>query len=179
MLNRVQLFATPWTVARKSPLSMGFFRQNYRCGLPFPPPGNLPDPGIVPKSLVSPALAGGFFSTSTIWRCTNPTATIYTGFPGGASGKETACQCRRCGFEKGMPTHSSILAWRIPWAEEPGRLSSIGLQLCDCKAAWHACTVYTKCCYFLEEMLFFSSLLMNMHMILFRLERISMKGSLN
>ena len=71
-------------------LSMGFFRQGYRSGLPFPPPGNLPDPGIIPKSLVSPARAGGFFTTSTIWGGTNSTATIYTGFPGGARGKETA-----------------------------------------------------------------------------------------
>ena len=40
--------ATPWTVARQAPLSMGFFRQEYWCGLPCPPPGDLPDPGIEP-----------------------------------------------------------------------------------------------------------------------------------
>ena len=53
-------FATPWTVARQAPLSMGFSRQEYWSGLPFPSPGDLPDPGI--KSL-SPVLAGGFFTT--------------------------------------------------------------------------------------------------------------------
>ena len=42
-------FATPWTVASQAPLSMGFFRQEYWSGLPFPPPGDLPDPGIEPS----------------------------------------------------------------------------------------------------------------------------------
>ena len=50
--------ATPWAVACQSPLCMEFSGQEYWSGLPFPPPGNLPDPGIKPKSLVSPALVG-------------------------------------------------------------------------------------------------------------------------
>ena len=49
-LSRVQLFATPWTVARQAPLSMGFSRQEYWSGLLCPPPGDLPDPGIKPRS---------------------------------------------------------------------------------------------------------------------------------
>ena len=49
-LSRVRLFATPWTVAYQDPLSMGFSRQEYWSGLPFPPPGDLPDPGIEPRS---------------------------------------------------------------------------------------------------------------------------------
>ena len=53
--------ATPWTGA---PLSMGFSRQEYWNGLPCLPPGNLPDPGIEPTSLMSPALANGFFTTN-------------------------------------------------------------------------------------------------------------------
>ena len=65
--NRVQLFVTPWTVASQDPLSMGFPRQEYWRGLPFPPPGDLPDPGIESASLVSPALAGRFFTTSATW----------------------------------------------------------------------------------------------------------------
>ena len=60
---RVQLFATLWTVARQAPLSMGFSRQVYWRGLPFPSPGDLPHPGIEPMSLVSLSLAGGFFTT--------------------------------------------------------------------------------------------------------------------
>ena len=60
-------FATPLTVACWAPLSTGFFRQEYWSGLPCPPPGDLPDPGIEPLSLASPALAGGFFATSATW----------------------------------------------------------------------------------------------------------------
>ena len=59
----VQPFVTLWTVARQTPLSMGFSRQEYWSGLPCPPPGDLPDPGIKPAPLASPALAGGFFTT--------------------------------------------------------------------------------------------------------------------
>ena len=46
---------------------MGFSRQGHWSGLPAPPPGDLPDPGIEPVSLMSPALAGGFFTTSATW----------------------------------------------------------------------------------------------------------------
>ena len=62
----------------------------------------------------------------------------WLGFPEGTSGKEPACQCRRHRrhsvpgledlLEQGMATHSSVLAWRTPWTEEPGELQSIGLQ---------------------------------------------------
>ena len=50
LLSRVQLFATPWTVAYRVPPSMGFSRQEYWSGLPFPSPGDLPDPRIEPGS---------------------------------------------------------------------------------------------------------------------------------
>ena len=59
-------FATPWTVALPAPLSLEFPRQKYWNGLPFPPPGDLPDPGIKPKSL---ALTGGFFTTEPPGKC--------------------------------------------------------------------------------------------------------------
>ena len=66
--NHAQLFATLWTVACQAPLSMGFPRQEYWSGLPFPSPGDLPDPGIKPTSLMSPALADRFFfTTSANW----------------------------------------------------------------------------------------------------------------
>ena len=54
---------TPWTVACQAPLSMGFSRQEYWSGLPCPPPGDLSDPGTEPTSLMSPSLAGRFFTT--------------------------------------------------------------------------------------------------------------------
>ena len=63
-VSRVQLFAILCTVALLSPLSMGFPRHEYWSGQPFPSPGDLPDSGIEPMSLMSPALAGGFFTTS-------------------------------------------------------------------------------------------------------------------
>ena len=59
-LSPVRLFATPWTVGHQTPASMGFPRQQYWSGLPFPSPGDLPDPGIEPRSpaLQADALVG-------------------------------------------------------------------------------------------------------------------------
>ena len=65
--SRVRLCATLWTIALQAPLSMVFSRQEYWSGLLCPPPRDLPNPGIEPRSLTSPVLAGGFFTTSTIW----------------------------------------------------------------------------------------------------------------
>ena len=80
--------ATPWTVTHQAPLSMGFPRQEYWSGLPFPSPGNLPanaeDAGSIP-GLEDP-------------------------------------------LEKEMATHSNILAWEIPWTEEPDGLQFLGSQ---------------------------------------------------
>ena len=50
VLNHVQLFATPWTVAHQAPVSMGFSREEYWKGVPFTPPGDLPNPGIEPRA---------------------------------------------------------------------------------------------------------------------------------
>ena len=62
-LSHVQLFATPWTVVYQAPLSMGFYKQEYWSELPFCPPEDLLDPEIEPMSLLSPELAGRFFTT--------------------------------------------------------------------------------------------------------------------
>ena len=67
LFSRVQFFATLWTVVCQAPLPMQFSRQEYWSGLPFPLPGDLPDPGIEPTSLMSPGLAGRFFTISTTW----------------------------------------------------------------------------------------------------------------
>ena len=72
----VQFFATPWTVALQVPLSMGLSLQEYWNGLPFPPPGDLPNPGIELLSLMSPALPGEFFTTSTSWEAVNSYTTF-------------------------------------------------------------------------------------------------------
>ena len=64
LLQACLIFVTPWTVAHQAPLSVGFSRQGFWSGLPFPSPGDLPHPGIKPASLTSPALADGFFTSS-------------------------------------------------------------------------------------------------------------------
>ena len=63
----VRLFAALWTVTHQALLSIGFFRQECSSGLPCPPPGNLPDPGIKSKSLKSPGLAGRLLTTGATW----------------------------------------------------------------------------------------------------------------
>ena len=65
--SHVRLLVTLWTVARQAPLSLGFSGQEYWSGSPSPPPGDLPDPGIEPMPLMSPALAGRFFTISATW----------------------------------------------------------------------------------------------------------------
>ena len=81
MLSHVGLFATLWILTHQAPLSLGFFRQEYWSGLPYPLPRDLTDPAI---KCVSPLLR-----------------------------------------EKAMALHSSTLAWKIPWTEEPGGLQSM------------------------------------------------------
>ena len=65
--HRVRLFVTQWTVGCQALLSMGFSRQEYWSGFPCLPPGDLLNPGVEHLVLVSPALAGEFFTTSTTW----------------------------------------------------------------------------------------------------------------
>ena len=62
-LSHVQLLVALWTVARQAPRPVGFSKQEYWSGLPFPPPGDLPHPGTKPTSPTSPVLTGMFFNT--------------------------------------------------------------------------------------------------------------------
>ena len=64
VLSQVRLFGTSWIIARQACLFMGFSRKEYWSGLPCPPPGDLPNPGIKSLSL---ALGGKFFTTSATW----------------------------------------------------------------------------------------------------------------
>ena len=75
--SRVRLYVNPGTVALQAPLSLRFSRQEYWSRLPCPPPGALPNPGIKPTSLMSPALAGGFFTTSATWEAQNPLLSLF------------------------------------------------------------------------------------------------------
>ena len=92
---------TPWTVAHQVPLSMEFSRQEDGSGLPCPPPGDLPNPGIKPASLVSPALAGRFFTTEPSGKPqfdTKPEIKRNIKFSGASDGKESACNAGDLGF---------------------------------------------------------------------------------
>ena len=98
VLSQVRLFATPWTVAHQAPLSMGFSRQEYWNGLPFPTPGDFPDPGIKPAVLVFPALVLG--SSLPLSHLGSPLD--YNILPGGPVVKTLHfhCRgCRGCGFD--------------------------------------------------------------------------------
>ena len=75
--SHVWLFATLWTTAHQVPLSVGLFRQEHWSGLPCPPPGDLPNPGVKPTSLLSPALAGGFFTTGATWEAPSSWSLFY------------------------------------------------------------------------------------------------------
>ena len=77
-LGHVQLFATPWTIAYQASLSMGFSRQEYWSGFPFPSPGDLPDPGIKPGS---PTLQADALSSELHAFCSG-SAVLTTGPPG-------------------------------------------------------------------------------------------------
>ena len=68
LLSRVQLFEAPRTLTCQTPLSMEFCKQEYWSGLPFPTPRDLPWPGIKTSYLMSPALAGIFFTNSITWK---------------------------------------------------------------------------------------------------------------
>ena len=92
VLSSVQIFTIPWTVACQAPLSMGFPRQEYWSGLPFPLPVDLPNPGIEP---LSPTLAGGFFATGILYLGSPCKAIVLQlkikrCFPGGSDGRESA-----------------------------------------------------------------------------------------
>ena len=119
-------------------------RQEYWSGFPFPPPGDLPDPGTKPESPASPTLAGGFILPLSHlgrphrhrdeWMILPSWSALYWQrlrmSPGMISlpGKIFAGYSIHPTMEEGMATHSSILAWGIPWTEEPGRLQSIRSQ---------------------------------------------------
>ena len=120
--------------------SMGFSGQEYQSGLPSPPPGDLLNPGTEPTPPIAPALQ---VASSLLSRLGGPVSHWHLqpsmAFSRSSVDKESACNAGDQGsipgsgrsLEKEMATHSSILAWRIPWIEEPGGLQSTGLQESD------------------------------------------------
>ena len=135
-LSHVQLFATQWTVAYQAPLSVGFSRQEYWSGLPFPSPGDLPDPGIEPGSPalqadVLPSEPPGKPSSILGWVINNMVALTELNsysikyVPPSPVGSVPAWG-RSPEEGNGNPVQYSCL--EIPWAEDPGRLQSMGSQ---------------------------------------------------
>ena len=120
---------TLWTVAHKAPLSMGFFRQKYWSGLPFPPPGDLPDPGVEPTSPMSPASQVDSLPAEPYW-----------GFPVAQMVKNLHAmqETRFDPWVRKIPWRREwlpilqeilhILAWRIPWTKEPTNPGTYPLQ---------------------------------------------------
>ena len=120
----VRLFAIPWTVAQQAPLSMGSSRQEYWSGLPCPPPGDLPDPGIKPMSPVSPALGNGLFTISITREAPNEHQPRTDGKKGAAAPGNTMCKMRAgrlqgsewgwFGWEKGKYEVTAKRGWEKP-----------------------------------------------------------------
>ena len=146
-----QSWPTPWTAAHQTPLSMRFSRQGYWSGLPFPSPGDFPNPGIEPGSPVLQAdslpteLQGKpvYSSLTNSFGEGNGTLLQYSclenPMDGGAWWAEVHGVAKsriqlsdftftfHChALKKEMATHSSVLAWRIPGMGEPGWLPSMG-----------------------------------------------------
>ena len=154
VLSHALLFETPWAIACQALLSIGFFRQEYWSGLPFPPSGDLPNPGIQHASLATPALASGLSTTEPpgkpfhsvyIYQNTRCTLEIFYNlichfYLDKAKIIYTywillPMQQMRVWFlgckdplEKKMTSNSSILAWEILWTKEPGGLWFMGSQ---------------------------------------------------
>ena len=91
-------------IAHQAPLSMGFSRQEHSSGLPCPPPGDLPNPGIKPESPVAPALAGRFVITSTTWEARQSTIS----FVQSLQSCPTLCNPMDCSIS-GFPSHHHLL----------------------------------------------------------------------
>ena len=106
-----RLFATPWTIAHQVPLSTEFSRQEYWSGLSFPSPGDLPNPGIKPLSLLSPALAGGFFTNCASWEAPCVHAKSLQSCP-------TLCHPMECS-PPGSSVHGILQARILEWVARP------------------------------------------------------------
>ena len=124
-LSHVRLSAAPWTVALQAPPSMGFSRHEYWSGLPFPSPGDLPDPGIEPRSptLQADALTSeppgkphvvACIKISFLWLHDIPSY-IHCGFPAGSDGKASACNVGDLGFHPWVRK----IPWRRAWQPTP------------------------------------------------------------
>ena len=136
MSNSLQC-SPPWNVALQVLLSMGFLRQEYLSGLPFPPPGDLPDPGIKPVSPTSTALAGGFFTTEPLgkpsWKVQRDTYVLNHATLIEEDQARAIC-CAHCVPDSSLlptsPLHNQSLrdTWR--WVAGIGNLRKVKRNVC-------------------------------------------------
>ena len=144
-LSHVWLFVTPRTVAHQAPPSVGFSRQEYWRGLPFPSPGDVPDPGVEPRS---PALQGDTLPSEPPRKLFSKTM-IFFRFPWWLSGKEYTFQCRRLKRHEFDPWVGKI-SWSRKWKPAPiflprechGQRSPAGYSPCVTKrCVWVSCSL--------------------------------------
>ena len=133
-LSSVWLFGTPWTVARQAPPSLGFSSQEYWSGLPFPSPGDPPNPGIESGS-----------PTLQVDALPSEPQTVRLLHPWDSPGKSAGVGCHCLlqgilptqGLNLGLPHCRQTQAWRIPWTEEPDRVSPWGPKEWDTTEGLH------------------------------------------
>ena len=137
-LSRVRLFATPWTVARQAPLSMGFSRQEYWSGLAFPSPGDLPNPGIEPGS---PALQADALSSeppgkfSSLEKCKSKLQWAITShWSEWPSTKSVQTKNAGEGVEK--REHSCTLGGNVNWYSHNGRQYGDYIKIKNTTTVW-------------------------------------------
>ena len=118
---------SPRTVAHQAPLSMGFFQAGILEWIAFPPPWDLPSPGIKPTSPAFPALQEDSLPLGRHESWASPVAQLVNSLPAMQENRVQSLGWEDP-LEKEMATHSSILAWRNPWTEEPGGLQNMGSQ---------------------------------------------------
>ena len=150
-LSRVWLFATPWTAAYQAPPSMGFSRQEYWSGLPFPSPGDLPNPGIKSRSLAlqtdalpseppgKPKWSWEPFKTELLTRYAI-VFNLFKVFSRWLSGKESTYKCRR--FRRlGFNPWVKKIPWRKTWQPSPVLLPENPMNRGAWRAIVHGCKV--------------------------------------
>ena len=117
--SHVWLFVTLWTIAHQAPMSMGFSKQEYWTGLPCPPPGHLPDPGIEPTSFTPLALAGRFLSLVPPGKPNQSYVCVLSSF----SCVWTLCDPMDCSLP-GFSVHGILQARILDWVVMPSSRGS-------------------------------------------------------
>ena len=149
LLSYVRLFAIPWNVALQGPLSMEFSMREYWSQLPFPSPGDLPNPGIKPVSFASPALAGRFSTTVPPWEALTYQIThfLIKGCNSGAvTWKRYTEQDMRVGRRASTRFPSALLFPHLPVFHQTGSFPNLVLRVVpEVSLHMHSCPNQWQC----------------------------------